>query len=167
MDLAFFFIFSAIAVISAVNVVLQRHPISSALSLVGVMGSLAVLYLQLGGEFIAMAQIIVYAGAVMVLFIFVIMLLNAGAEQRSVKASWTAPVLGVPALLIFVAFAAYFFMRGFRNAGTVKFGDFTGGSAMDIGTALFTTYLLPFEVTSVLILIAIVGAVVLARKEMD
>ena len=167
MNLAFFFVFSAIAVICAISVVLQRHPISSALSLVGVMGSLAVLYLQLGGEFIAMAQIIVYAGAVMVLFIFVIMLLNAGAEQRTGKASWTAPILGVPAMLIFVAFAAWFFQRGFSNAGTVKFGDFTGGSAMEIGKALFTTYLLPFEVTSVLILIAIVGAIVLARKEMD
>src|SRR5579871_1519502 len=167
MNLVFFFVFSTIALICAVSVVLQRHPISSALSLVGVMGSLAVLYLQLGGEFIAMAQIIVYAGAVMVLFIFVIMLLNAGAEQRSKKGSWTAPLLGVPAMLAFLAFAAYFFMRGFGNAGTVKFGDFTGGSAKEIGTALFTTYLLPFEVTSVLILIAIVGAIVLARKEMD
>jgi NADH-quinone oxidoreductase subunit J len=167
MNLTFFFVFSAIAVICAVNVVLQRHPIASALSLVGVMGSLAVLYLQLGGEFIAMAQIIVYAGAVMVLFIFVIMLLNAGAESRSGKASWTAPLLGIPALLAFLAFAVYFLLRGFSHAGQVKFGDFTGGSAKEIGTALFTTYLLPFEVTSVLILIAIVGAVVLARKEMD
>jgi NADH-quinone oxidoreductase subunit J len=168
MNLTFFIVFAAFAVICAVNVVLQRHPIASALSLVGVMGSLAVLYLQLGGEFIAMAQIIVYAGAVMVLFIFVIMLLNAGAESRSGKAaSWTAPLLGIPAMLAFLAFAVYFLVRGFGNAGQVKFGDFTGGSAKDIGTALFTTYLLPFEVTSVLILIAIVGAVVLARKEMD
>ena len=167
MNFVFFIVFAAVAVICAISVVLQRHPISSALSLVGVMGSLAVLYLQLGGEFIAMVQIIVYAGAVMVLFIFVIMLLNAGAESRSGKASWTAPILGIPAMLAFLAFAAYFFLRGFNNAGKVKFGDFTGGSAKEIGTALFTTYLLPFEVTSVLILIAIVGAVVLARKEMD
>src|SRR5579863_7328399 len=167
MDIFFFALFAFIAVICAINVVVQTHPIASALSLIGVMASLAILYLLLGGEFIAMAQIIVYAGAVMVLFIFVIMLLNAGAEQQSKKGSWTAPLLGVPAMLAFLAFAAYFFMRGFGNAGTVKFGDFTGGSAQSIGTALFTTYLLPFEVTSVLILIAIVGAVVLARKEMD
>src|SRR5579863_5644849 len=167
MDIFFFALFAFIAVVSAINVVVQTHPIASALSLIGVMASLAVLYLLLGGEFIAMAQIIVYAGAVMVLFIFVIMLLNAGAEQRSKRASWTAPLLGVPAMLVFVAFAAYFFLRGFSNAGAVKFGDFTGATAKDIGTALFTTYLLPFEVTSVLILIAIVGSVVLARKEMD
>jgi NADH-quinone oxidoreductase subunit J len=167
MDLAFFIVFSVIALFCAVNVVLQRHPISSALSLVGVMGSLAVLYLQLGGEFIAMAQIIVYAGAVMVLFIFVIMLLNAGAESRSGKASWTAPLLGVPALLAFLGFAVYYLLRGFNNAGAVKFGDYTGGTAAGVGISLFTDYLLPFEVTSVLILIAIVGAIVLARKEMD
>ena len=68
--------------VCAINLVLQTHPISSALSLVGVMGALAVLYLLLGGEFIATAQLIVYAGAIMVLFIFVIMLLNAGKEQK-------------------------------------------------------------------------------------
>ena len=82
MDIFFFFLFALIAVVCAINVVVQRHPISSALSLVGVMGSLALLYLQLGAEFIAMAQLIVYAGAIMVLFIFVIMLLNAGAEAK-------------------------------------------------------------------------------------
>ena len=82
MDVILFLIFAMIAVVCAINVVVQTHPISSALSLVGVMGSLAVLYLLLGAEFIAAAQVIVYAGAIMVLFIFVIMLLNAGAETR-------------------------------------------------------------------------------------
>jgi NADH-quinone oxidoreductase subunit J len=166
MDIFFFLVFAAIALISAVNVVLQRHPIASALSLIGVMGSIAVLYLLLGAEFIAMAQIVVYAGAVMVLFIFVIMLLNAGAEVRSGR-SWTSHLLGVPALLAFVALIVYFVQRGFADAGTVKFGNFTGGSPQSVGYALFTEYLLPFEVTSVLILVAILGAIVLARKEMD
>ena len=166
MNMFFFLVFAAIALVSAVNVVLQRHPIASALSLIGVMGSIAVLYLLLGAEFIAMVQIIVYAGAVMVLFIFVIMLLNAGAESRSGR-SWTAQVLGVPALLALVALIGFFVQRGFSGAGSVKFGDFTGGSAQGIGYALFTDYLLPFEVTSVLILVAILGAIVLGRKEMD
>src|SRR5260221_12895104 len=98
MDVILFLAFAAIAVICAINVVVQTHPISSALSLVGVMASLAVLYLMLGGEFIAMAQIIVYAGAVMVLFIFVIMLLNAGIEVRRGR-SWIATLFGAPALL--------------------------------------------------------------------
>lgn len=166
MDLLFFFVFAGIAVISAVNVVLQRHPIASALSLIGVMGSIAILYLQLGAEFIAMAQIIVYAGAVMVLFVFVIMLLNAGAEVRRGR-SMTALWLGTPALIVFAGLICWFFQRGFADAGEVKFGNFTGGSAQGVGYALFTEYLLPFEVTSVLILVAIVGAIVLARKEMD
>jgi NADH-quinone oxidoreductase subunit J len=166
MDLFFFLLFAFIAVVSAINVVLQRHPIASALSLIGVMGSLAVLYLLLGAEFIAMVQIIVYAGAVMVLFIFVIMLLNAGAEERRGR-SWTAQLLGIPALIAFFGIVCYYIQREFSNSGYSKFGNFTGGSAEKFGLALFTEYLLPFEVTSVLILVAILGAIVLARKEMD
>jgi len=149
-----------------VSVVLQKHPIASALSLVGVMASIAVLYLQLGAEFIAMAQIIVYAGAVMVLFIFVIMLLNAGAESRSGR-SWMAQLFGVPLLVALVGVLGFAAMKGFPDAGNVKFDSFQGGTAEKIGYALFTDYLLPFEVTSVLILVAILGAIVLARKEMD
>src|SRR6478672_3112879 len=96
-DPILFLIFAAIAVISGISLVLQTHPISSALSLVGVMGSLAVLYLLLGAEFIAAAQLIVYAGAIMVLFIFVIMLLNAGAETKKGR-SYLIP--GAPLLIV-------------------------------------------------------------------
>jgi NADH-quinone oxidoreductase subunit J len=166
MDIFFFLLFAFIAVVSAINVVLQRHPIASALSLIGVMGSIAVLYLLLSAEFIAMVQIIVYAGAVMVLFIFVIMLLNAGSEVRRGR-SWTSQILGVPALVALLGMLAYFIQREFAGAGYVKFGNYNGGSAEKVGISLFTSYLLPFEVTSVLILVAIVGAIVLARKEMD
>jgi len=81
--------------------------------------------------------------------------------------SWTSQLLGIPALAAFIGLIGFFVARGFANAGYVKFGNFTGGSAQSVGLALFTEYLLPFEVTSVLILIAIVGAIVLARKEMD
>jgi len=102
----------------------------------------------------------------MVLFIFVIMLLNAGAESRTGR-SWTAQLLGIPALLALVGLIGVFVERGFAGAGYVKFGNFTGGSPEKIGYALFTDYLLPFEVTSVLILVAILGAIVLARKELD
>jgi NADH-quinone oxidoreductase subunit J len=172
MDLFFFAIFAFIAVVCAINVVVQTHPISSALSLIGVMGSLAVLYLLLGGEFIAMAQVIVYAGAVMVLFIFVIMLLNAGGESRR-KGSVFAKIAGIPLLAVLLGMLAYFIGQQYPNAELVQFGvlkDAAGqslGSAQNVGTAIFTTYLLPFEVTSVLILIAIIGAIVLARKELD
>jgi NADH-quinone oxidoreductase subunit J len=166
MDTVLFIVFAVIAVACALNLVLQKHPISSALSLIGVMGSLAVLYLLLGAEFIAMAQMIVYGGAVMVLFVFVIMLLNAGTEKASGK-SWFAQIAGLPLLLAFVALIGFLIRDVLPSMGTVKFGSWVGGTAQNIGRMLFTQYLLPFEVISILILVAILGAVVLARKEMD
>ena len=166
MDTFLFILFAIVAVACAFNLILQKHPISSALSLIGVMGSLAVLYLLLGAEFIAMAQVIVYGGAVMVLFIFVIMLLNAGTEKASGK-SWFAQIAGVPLLLAFVAVMGFLIRGVLPVMRSVEFGSFLGGSARQVGRVLFTEYLLPFELTSVLILIAILGAVVLARKEID
>jgi NADH-quinone oxidoreductase subunit J len=165
MDLALFLLFAAIAVACGVNLVIQTHPIASALSLIGVMGSLAVLYLLLGAEFIAAAQLIVYAGAIMVLFVFVIMLLNAGAEERRDKAV-LARWIGVPLLIIFLGALTYIIQLAMPR-DMVQFGDFTGGTPAAMGRAIFTDYLLPFEVTSVLILIAILGAIVLGRKEID
>ena len=160
-----FLIFAAIAVLCAVNLVVQTHPIASALSLIGVMGSLAVLYLQLGGEFIFAAQVIVYAGAIMVLFIFVIMLLNAGAETPTFQVSRFVKYLGIILLVAFLGLISFIIQAALPKTEGVVFGAFQGGTALEIGRKLFTTYLLPFEVTSVLILIAIVGAIVLARKE--
>src|SRR5947209_1340814 len=165
MDVILFLIFAIIAVVCAINVVVQTLPISIAISLVGVMGSLAVLYLLLGAEFIAAAQVIVYAGAIMVLFIFVIMLLNAGAETKKGQ-STMALFLGVPLLAGFLIVMCWYLQSWFPIGTTVHFGGFqsaaahagaleSGGSAREVGRALFTTYLLPFEVTSVLILIAI------------
>jgi len=166
MDTVLFIVFAIIAVVCAFNLVLQTHPISSALSLIGVMGSLAVLYLLLGAEFIAMAQMIVYGGAVMVLFVFVIMLLNAGREKVSGK-SWFAQIAGLPLLLAFVAVIGFLVRAFLPNMARVQFGSWVGGTAEHIGQMLFTEYLLPFEIISVLILIAILGAVVLAQREMD
>lgn len=166
MSIFVFLVFAIIAVACGISVVTQKHPISSALSLVGVMGALAAQYLILGAEFLAMAQVIVYAGAIMVLFVFVIMLLNAGGETRPGR-SIAVKLLGVPALLAFLGVAGYFVLDTFRGAEPVHFGGFTGGSPRAIGNALFRHYLLPFEITSVLILIAILGAVVLAQKEFD
>src|ERR1700749_4252044 len=97
--LILFFIFAALCVGGAVNLLVQRHPINSALSLIVVMGSLALIYLLLGAEFVAVVQVIVYAGAVMVLFVFVIMLLNAGVEEQT-KGSRVAVWIGVPGILV-------------------------------------------------------------------
>src|SRR6202011_6405737 len=101
MDLILFLVFALIAVVCGINVVIQSHPITSALSLIGVMGSLAVLYFLLGAEFIAAAQLIVYAGAIMVLFVFVIMLLNAGSEDPA-KPNLRTRIIGVVLLAAFL-----------------------------------------------------------------
>ena len=167
MDALLFLLFAAIAVGCAINLVLQKHPISSALSLIGVMISLAVLYLLLGGEFIAAVQVIVYAGAIMVLFVFVIMLLNTGGETKSAGRSQMVRWLGIPLFTIFVGLLSYIVQRAVPAGPGVSFGQFTGGTPRDVGRLLFTQYLLPFEATSVLVLIAILGAVVLARKEIE
>src|SRR5437867_1516293 len=140
MDVILFLAFATIAVVCAISLVVQTHPISSALSLIGVMGSLAVLYLMLGAEFIAAAQVIVYAGAVMVLFVFVIMLLNAGAEVKRGR-SFMAQLLGVPMLMGLLLLLAFFVQRVHTPDIPVHFGGFRGGSAQDVGRALFTTYL--------------------------
>ena len=165
MDLFLFLTFALIAVGCAVSLILQRHPIASALSLIGVMGSLAVLYLLLGAEFIAAIQVIVYAGAIMVLFLFVIMLLNAGVEERT-KKSKLVRVLGLPLFGFLLVQLVYLVYRHFSAAEPVQFGKFVG-STEQLGRALFRDYVLPFEVTSILILVAILGAVVLTRKEIS
>src|SRR4051812_42956452 len=141
---------------------MQKHPISSALSLIVVMMSLAVLYMLLGAEFVAVIQVIVYAGAIMVLFVFTIMLLNAGAEERT-RGSKVALMIGVPGLLIGAGIMAWVLSTKTTGSGQVQVGQLHG-SAQVIGRLLFRDFLLPFEVTSVLILIAIMGAVVLARR---
>jgi NADH-quinone oxidoreductase subunit J len=161
MHLILFLIFAAICVAGAVNLLVQRHPISSALSLIVVMGSLAVEYLLLGAEFVAAVQVIIYAGAIMVLFVFVIMLLNAGEEERT-KGSRVALLFGIPGMLAGSVLMGWVLLE---HSGTeaVAAGALPGPPKV-IGWLLFHDFLLPFEVTSVLILIAIMGAVVLASR---
>ena len=161
---ALFFLFAAAAVGFAINLLVQRHPIHSALSLIGVMASLASLYLMLGAEFIAAVQVVVYAGAIMVLFVFVIMLLNAAEEERS-EQSRLARRLGMPLALLFLAGTTGVIYLQFPRDSLVRFGDFPGQTAA-VGRLLFRDFLLPFEVVSVLILVAIVGAIVLAKREL-
>ena len=163
--LILFLIFAALCVGGAINLLVQRHPINSALSLVLVTGSLALIYLLLGAEFVAAIQVIIYAGAVMVLFIFVIMLLNAGAEEET-KGSRVAILLGVPGLILGLSTATWVLATRYPGPGSVIIGQLHG-TAPGMGRLLFRDFLLPFEVTSVLILIAIMGAVVLARRGSD
>jgi NADH-quinone oxidoreductase subunit J len=163
-----FFICGALAVLGAILLIVAREPIHSALSLILVMVALSVLYLLLGAEFIAAVQIIVYAGAIMVLFVFVIMLLNAGVEERT---SWSkmAKYAGMPLAIFLLLEIAYWVWRA-SVGGKVANG---AGAAAAFGVqdvtrnlaeALFRQYLFPFEATSILILVAILGALVLAKR---
>ena len=167
MQLVIFLIFGALALAGALNFLLQKHPIHSALSLIVVMMSLAALYWSLGAEFLAAAQVIVYSGAIMVLFVFVIMLLNAGQEEKT-HGSRIAAIAGFPGAAAIFCLITFVFLSEGKTLGHVPLGghlDNVANNIVDVSRSLFTDHLLPFEVTSVLILVAIVGAVVLARKE--
>ena len=163
LHLALFIVFGVICIGGAINLLTQKHPLYSALSLVVVMGALAGIYLLLGAEFLAAIQVIVYAGAIMVLFVFTIMLLNAGQEEHT-RGSKIALIFGVPGLVIFSVLTTWLVLKSVPGAQTVSVGSLYGGGK-EIGRLLFGPFLLPFEITSVLILIAIMGAVVLARRE--
>jgi NADH-quinone oxidoreductase subunit J len=160
-----FFVCGVFAVTGAILLIWAKEPIHSALSLVVVMVSLAVLYLLLGAPFIAAIQIIVYAGAIMVLFVFVIMLLNAGAEEHT-DFSRLAKYIGFPLGVILIFWAAHWLWRTPAAAAEGTGGLIAGpDSTRNLSLQLFRQYLFPFEATSILILIAILGALVLARKQ--
>lgn len=159
-----FIVFGLVCVAGAINLLVQRHPIDSALSLVVVMSSLALIYLLLGAEFVAAIQVIVYAGAIMVLFVFVIMLLNAGTEERT-RGNRTALLVGVPGVIVLASVIGWIMINRSQQLGKVSISPQNFGATSNIAGLLFKNFLLPFEITSVLILIAVMGAVVLGRRE--
>ncbi|MFZ0212776.1 MAG: NADH-quinone oxidoreductase subunit J [Candidatus Acidiferrales bacterium] len=158
----------ALAILGALGLIFAREPIHSALSLILVMIALAVLYLLLGAAFIAAIQILVYGGAIMVLFVFVIMLLNAGEEVRT-NLSRLARWAGLPLAIFFLIEISYFLSHAYGSRGALTAGGSVAGpvtaSTTDLSLKLFTEFVLPFELTSILILIAVIGAIVLAKKE--
>ncbi len=170
-----FYLLSGLAIVTSALVIGQRNPMYSVLLLVASFGALAGLYIQLDAPFVAVAQIIIYAGAVMVLFLFVVMLLNAPQEDA---AEWdrTHP-LRQPAFARFGALLALLLVVQLvwallTAAGTdasvgARAGSETVSSVRGLGRTLFTDYVFAFEATSILILVAMVGAVVLARREGD
>jgi NADH-quinone oxidoreductase subunit J len=167
MDTVFFYLFGAIALAAAINVVVQRRVFYSAISLIVCLCSVAALYLLLKAPFIAAVQVIVYAGAIMVLFLFVIMLLDpfSAAILRDKKKylGYLAGVLGVAVLAFLLPILrAYSLAQTPRNPYVVEGGT---GSARHLGQVLFSSYLVPFELTSILILVAIIGVVVLAKRQ--
>lgn len=159
-----FLLVAAVAVVAALGLLLSRNAIYSAMFLILNMASVAVIYLLLNAPFIAAVQVAVYAGAIMVLFVFVIMLL--GAEQLSPADTkpalkWQRPLSIGLGMALFLLLGAVILTR----LGGTTAAKMIDTSPLAIGKALFTTYLLPFEVVSVLLLAAVVGAVVLTKKE--
>jgi NADH-quinone oxidoreductase subunit J len=160
-----FIIFAGLAIGCAIAMVSQSNPLYSAISLIGVFIALASLYVTLAAPFIAAVQVIVYAGAIMVLVIFVIMLLNVEhSEPRRKRLRFLLPVaIGMAAILI--AETTFILYSVQTSENTFPRGNVSDvGLTHSIGIGLFTTYLLPFEITSVLLLMAIVGAMSLARR---
>jgi NADH-quinone oxidoreductase subunit J len=160
--LIIFFVLAAMCVIGAISLILQRHPIHSALSLIVVMIALAGLYLLMGAEFVAAVQIIVYGGAIMVLFVFVIMLLNAGIEERT-NLSKLAGFAGIPLAVVLTGFLAAAVARSQDAVQVAQTGATAPTKAL--ANLLFQDFVYPFELTSFLILVAILGAIVLAQRE--
>lgn len=167
LNLALFLLLSLVAIASALGMLLSRNAVYSALFLVLNFVTVAVFYLLLGAPFIAMAQITVYAGAIMVLFLFVIMLLGAESLPKSNVLPWQRPLaIGLSVLLF--AEAAYLLVTKARPAGNVLAPEAAVNATenlQQLGVALFTDYLLPFEVVSILLLVAMVGAIILTKKE--
>lgn len=161
-----FILFAGMAIGCAIAVVVQKHPLYCAIALIGVFISLACLYVMLAAPFIAAVQVIVYAGAIMVLVVFVIMLLNVQQEaRRRPRLAFLVPAAVVMAgvLIAEVSFILVS-VRPVMGQTDLAINASDTGLTSSIGTALFTTYLLPFEITSILLLMAIVGAMTLARR---
>jgi NADH-quinone oxidoreductase subunit J len=163
MERAFFFLFAAVAVGSGLMVVMARNPIHSALSLIVSLVQVAALFILLGSPFLAAIQIFVYVGAVMVLFLFVIMMLDVRKEARTrFLEKGIAPTLAV---LVLLGGEMIVLLLGSQRFPVLSAG--AAGSLEELSKTLFTDYLLPFEVASVILLVALVGAILLARKETD
>lgn len=166
METIFFYLVALVTVVSGYLVVRCQSPVNSALALVNTFFCLAIFYVMLYAPFMAAIQIIVYAGAIMVLILFVIMLLNLGSEARK---RYTHGVVWAAIASLLVLLNLVFFVKRGQVAGAE--GDITSSLIMTeghtelIGKALYTDFLLPFEIASILLLVAIVGAVVLAKKD--
>ena len=160
---ALFFLFAGFAIACAISMVYHRNPLYSAISLVGVFLSLSCIYVTLAAPFIAAVQVLIYAGAIMVLVVFVIMLLNMEEDKPLNRLRYLYAVGGGLGLILLAQtfFIFYAVMRAPQHA--VNTGE-TVGKTMSIGQGMYTEYLLPVEIVGVLLLMAIVGGVVLARR---
>lgn len=158
-----FFLFAGFAIACALSVVYQQNPLYSAVSLIGVFISLSCLYITLAAPFIAIVQILIYAGAIMVLVVFVIMLLNLEDDKPLNRLKYLYPVGGGLGLILLVQTFFIFYAVTKTPNQTIN-QDVTAGKTLSIGAAMYTEYLLPVEIVGVLLLMAIIGGVIMARR---
>ncbi len=161
METVLFILFGAIAVCGAIMVVTRKHPMASALYLILTLFAVAALFVLRQAHFLAAIQVIIYAGAVVVLFVFVIMLINVPEDRLPVERATTMRVLGVLAAGFFILESAVLARRYSMPTGPAA----EVGTVETVGRALFTDYLLAFEITSVLLLAAVIGAIALAKRK--
>ena len=166
METIFFYLFTAVMLIAALSVVFNRHPIYSVLSLLLAMFCLASLFIMLGAYFVAALQVLLYAGAVLVLFLFVIMLLNLEPEALARMRVFTLRGTGTVVSLFLLVHLLRLFQTSGQQAA-LSAAQSPQGTVESIGRLLFTTYLIPFELTSFLILAAIIAAVTLAKQQSE
>jgi NADH-quinone oxidoreductase subunit J len=162
MELAIFLIFAALSVVSAVVVVTHKNPVYATLSLVLTLFSVAVLFVLLGAPFLGVLQILVYAGAIVVLFLFVIMLLNIQREEHQASGNAVQRVVAIAAALAFFLMLAGLL----RRAGSPELAPLTENMVglRPLARELFSAYLLPFEIVGLLLLVAVIGATVVAKR---
>jgi NADH-quinone oxidoreductase subunit J len=158
-----FFLFAGFAIACAISLVYHKNPLYSAVSLIGVLISLACIYVMLAAPFIAAVQVLVYAGAIMVLVIFVIMLLNMDEDRPLTRLKHLYPIGGIMGLILLAQTFFIFYAVTKTQNHDVKL-DETVGKTLSIGSAMYTEYLLPVEIVGILLLMAIVGSVILARR---
>ena len=166
-DAILFFILALVSVISALSMLFSRNAVYSALFLIINFGTIATFYLLLGAPFLAMAQVTVYAGAIMVLFLFVIMLLGAEQLRHSQSIGWQQPLAIILGVILLIEAGVILLTMQSTGVMLPPFSSLNSEAAgpTAIGTALFNQYLLPFEITSVLLLVAMIGAIVLTKSE--
>ena len=167
-ETALFTILAVVTVVTAILVIVQRNPVASAIFLIITLFSLAGIYLLLNAQFIAVIQVLVYAGAIMVLFLFVIMLLNLEREKKIITRHRMQKVFGVFLGIILLAQIGMVFNSVLLEGSKGTFPPekvAALGNTQVVARLLFTDYLLPFEITSVLLLVAIIGAIVLAKRQ--
>jgi len=160
---ALFFLFAGFAIACAISMVYHKNPLYSAISLVGVFIALSCIYVTLAAPFIAAVQVLIYAGAIMVLVVFVIMLLNLGENARDDRLHYLY-ALGGGLGLVLLAQTLFIFYVVMRTPNAAVDATKTAGKTIDLGRAMYTSYLLPVEIVGVLLMIAIIGAVILARR---